>query len=30
MGVRFEELTLEQREQISEVVARYEPRSGNA
>jgi len=30
MGVRFEELSLEQREQIAEVVSRYEPSAGRA
>lgn len=30
MGVRFEDLSLEQREQIADVVARYEPSSGRA
>ena len=30
MGVRFEDLSLAQREQIAEVVARYEPRPGRA
>jgi len=30
MGVRFEDLSLEQRERIADVVARYEPTSGRA
>jgi uncharacterized protein (TIGR02266 family) len=30
MGVRFEDLSLEQRERIADVVSRYEPSSGRA